>query len=134
MKDLAYLTSGKSTQNAFIFKPYRKLPNDSVNRSKLSCISWKCIKLASRSAMPSASSANEFSKILSGNADSDKLPPYEDSRKDDCDVARSGVVGRGVRARGVVRFIAESGISLAILLQCLLSRNNLSVYLRYQRW
>lgn len=50
--------SGKSTQKAFIFNPYRKLAKLSLNRVRLSCISCKCIKLASRSAIESASSAN----------------------------------------------------------------------------
>lgn len=31
-------TSGKSTQNAFMFIPYRKLAKLSVNRAMLSCI------------------------------------------------------------------------------------------------
>ncbi len=32
-------TSGKSTQNAFMLSPYKKLANDSLKRAKLSCMS-----------------------------------------------------------------------------------------------
>lgn len=32
-------TSGKSTQKAFIFKPYKKLAKLSLKRARLSCIS-----------------------------------------------------------------------------------------------
>lgn len=57
-------TSGKSTQNAFIFNPYKKLAKLSLNRVKLSCINCRCMKFASRSAIESASSANCGSRAL----------------------------------------------------------------------
>lgn len=91
------LTSGKSTQNAFMLRPYRKPANDSPKRARDSCISWKCIKLASRSAIESASSANACSKVLSGNGASCSVLALAESRKEERDEGRSGVVGRGVR-------------------------------------
>lgn len=88
-------TSGKSTQNAFMFKPYRKLAKLSLNRARLSCMSWKCIMLASRSATASDSSANAGSKVLSGNeAESPCTLLRAESRNEDREDGRSGVVGR----------------------------------------
>lgn len=63
--------------------------------------------LASRSATASDSSANAGSNVLSGNDDgsppSRPLPPstlrFADSRNDERDDGRSGVVGRDVRVR-----------------------------------
>lgn len=52
------LASKKSTQNAFIFNPYRKAAKLSENRDKLSCMSCMCMKLASKSDIASLSSAN----------------------------------------------------------------------------
>jgi len=60
------LTSGKSTQKAFMFSPYRKLAKLSLNRDKLSCMSCRCIKFASRSAMLSEISAKAGSREESG--------------------------------------------------------------------
>lgn len=51
-------TSGKSTQNAFMFMPYKNPAKLSEKRAKLSCINWSCMKFCSRSAMASLSSAN----------------------------------------------------------------------------
>ena len=96
-------TSGKSTQNAFMFRPYRKLAKLSLKRARLSCISWKCIMLASRSAMASESSAKAGSNALSGNGASPETLFRADSRKEPRDDGRSGVVGRGVRDRDVDR-------------------------------
>jgi hypothetical protein len=81
-----------------MFNPYRKLAKLSLNRDRLSCISCRCMKLASRSAMESASSANAGSRASMAN-----LPPLigltypappVPSRKDDLELGRKGVVGR----------------------------------------
>ena len=90
-------TSGKSTQKAFMFIPYMKLANDSLNRARLSCMSWKCIKFASKSAIESASSAKAGSNELSGKGASCCALDRADSRKDERDDGRRGVVGREVR-------------------------------------
>ena len=66
-------TSGKSTQKAFIFMPYRKLAKLSLNLLKLSCINCKCMKLASRSAIESDSSAKAGSRNSNGNAEEPDL-------------------------------------------------------------
>ena len=79
-----------------MFKPYRKLAKDSLNRAKLSCMSWKCIILASRSAIASESSAKAGSKTLRGKGASLPLAPRADSRNEDLEDGRSGVVGRDV--------------------------------------
>lgn len=60
--------SGKSTQNAFIFIPYKKAAKLSLNRARLSCMSCKCIKFASRSAIESDSSAKPGSRYSRGEA------------------------------------------------------------------
>jgi hypothetical protein len=96
-------TSGKSTQNAFIFKPYKKLAKDSLNRAKLSCISWKCIIFASKSAIASDNSAKAGSKVFKGNAAPPRVLALAVSRKDERDDGRIGVVGRDVRVRDVDR-------------------------------
>ena len=65
-------------------------------------MSWKCIMLASRSATASESSAKAGSKALSGKdggrwSSPSPLPPTlrcADSRKDDREDGRKGVVGR----------------------------------------
>ena len=49
-----------------MFRPYRKLAKDSEKRERDSCMSWRCMKLASRSAMESARSAREGSRARSG--------------------------------------------------------------------
>jgi hypothetical protein len=81
-----------------MFNPYRKLAKLSLNRDRLSCISCRCMKLASRSAMESASSANAGSRASMAD-----LPPLigltypappVPSRKDDLELGRKGVVGR----------------------------------------
>jgi hypothetical protein len=78
-----------------MLSPYRKLAKLSLKRARLSCISWKCIMFASRSATASDSSANAGSNVLRGK---DAASPWvllrADSRKDDLDEGRSGVVGR----------------------------------------
>ena len=104
------MTSGKSTQKAFIFNPYRKLEKDSVKRERLSCMSWKCIMLASRSAMASDSSAKAGSNALSGNDAS--VPPAlrAESRNDEREEGRRGVVGREVRDLELERLSADRGV------------------------
>ena len=60
-------TSGKSTQKAFMFIPYKKPAKLSLNLLKLSCINCICMKLASRSAIESESSAKAGSRDSRGN-------------------------------------------------------------------
>src|SRR5277367_2883062 len=89
------LASGKSTQNAFMFKPYKKLAKLSLNLAKLSCINCKCMKLASKSAIESDSSANAGSNDSRGASDAPMRLDLPDSR----DEGRKGVVGRDVGRR-----------------------------------
>ena len=104
------LTSGKSTQNAFIFMPYKNAAKLSLNLAKLSCMSCKCIKLASRSAIESLNSANAGSSPSNGKAEALKLwlPGVNDwlSRSDVREDGRSGVEGRdgGFRVADIERF------------------------------
>lgn len=104
-----------------MLSPYRKLAKSSLNRAKLSCMSWKCIMLASRSVTASASSAKAGSKALSGNG---SPPPFvlrcADSRKDDRDEGRSGVVGREREVERGLR--ASSGLGPDIVSGCRLRR------------
>lgn len=87
-------TSGKSTQNAFMFIPYRKLAKLSLNLLRLSCINCKCMKLASRSAIESESSAKDGSSDSSGKTE---VPFWGVkvwlSRSEVRELARRGVVG-----------------------------------------
>lgn len=83
-----------------------KLAKLSLNRARLSCISWKCIMLASRSAMASDSSAKAGSKALSGKAPSLAEPPLAESRRDEREEGRRGVVGREALVRDVDRFLS----------------------------
>lgn len=89
-------TSGKSTQKAFMFSPYRKLAKLSLNRERLSCISCKCMKFASRSAMESDSSAKAGSIVSSGSVDDapDLARKPWASRKEVRELGLRGVVGR----------------------------------------
>jgi formylglycine-generating enzyme required for sulfatase activity len=78
-----------------MFKPYRKLAKLSLNRDKLSCMSWKCIIFASRSATASDNSAKAGSKVLSGKeAASPCTLLRAESRNEERDEGRRGVVGR----------------------------------------
>lgn len=78
--------------------------------------------MASRSAIASDSSAKAGSKALRGNAASASAPRAE-SRKDDREdgrsgvVGRRGVVGREVRLRELGRLSLESciGVDIAII-------------------
>jgi hypothetical protein len=94
-----------------MFRPYRKLAKLSLKRAKLSCINWKCIMLASRSATASESSAKAGSNVLSGNDASPLTLFRAESRNEDRDEGRSGVVGRDVRVRELDRFALESPLS-----------------------
>jgi hypothetical protein len=88
-------TSGKSTQKAFIFIPYRKLAKLSLNRLRLSCINCKCMKLASRSAIESDNSANAGSRHSNGKAEVPALGVNVWlSRRDVRELGRKGVEGR----------------------------------------
>ena len=93
------LTSGKSTQNAFIFNPYKKLAKFSLNLAKLSCINCKCMKLASKSAIESDNSAKAGSKDSRGASDAPPRLTFPDSRSDDLEDGRKGVVGRDIGLR-----------------------------------
>lgn len=93
------LASGKSTQKAFMFNPYKKLAKLSLNLAKLSCINCKCMKLASKSAIESENSAKVGSNDSRGAADAPMMLDLPDSRNDDRDEGRNGVVGRDVGRR-----------------------------------
>ena len=88
-------TSGKSTQKAFMFIPYKKLAKLSLNLLKLSCINCRCMKLASRSAIESESSAKAGSRESRGNAEEPILGvKVWLSRRDVRELDRRGVEGR----------------------------------------
>ena len=97
--------SGKSTQKALIFMPYKNAPKFSLNRPRLSLSSWRCMKLASKSAILSLSSAKAGSSDARGKSAAER----EASRPlgVDCEArrlvregGRRGVVGReGTRVR-----------------------------------
>lgn len=70
-------------------------------------MSWKCIMLASRSAMASESSAKAGSNVLRGKGASPCTLSRADSLKDEREEGLSGVVGREVRVRDVDRLRAE---------------------------
>jgi hypothetical protein len=90
-----------------MFSPYRKLAKFSLNLAKLSCINCKCIKFASRSAIESESSAKEGSKASRGTSDAPLMLALPDSRSDDREDGRRGVVGRemGLRLPEVERLM-----------------------------
>ena len=94
-------TSGKSTQNAFMFNPYKKLAKFSLNLARLSCINCKCMKFASKSAIESENSANAGSNVSSGASESPPWRTLAESRKDDLDEGRRGVTGREIGLRVV---------------------------------
>ncbi|KAH6989451.1 hypothetical protein BKA56DRAFT_575809 [Ilyonectria sp. MPI-CAGE-AT-0026] len=87
-----------------MLRPYRKLANDSLKRARLSCMTWKCIMLTSRSAMASDSSAKAGSNAFRGNGASPSPALRAESRKEERDEGRSGVVGRDVRERELERW------------------------------
>ena len=102
-------TSGKSTQKAFMFNPYMKAAKFSLNRAKLSCINCKCIIFASKSAIESDNSPKEGSNASRGTSLTPATLALDDSRKDEREDARNGVVGR---ERGCLEFDAERVILL----------------------
>ena len=96
-----------------MFNPYRKLAKLSLNLDRLSCISWRCMKFASRSAIESESSANAGSNICIGEEDKPwgLLWPWL-SRRDVREPGRRGVVGREEGAgRELGRFTEAPSIS-----------------------
>jgi hypothetical protein len=90
--------SGKSTQKALMFMPYRNAPKHSLKRFRLSWRSWRCIMFASRSAMPSASSPNAGSRASRGTAEEEKVEEVVgvvvEARRLVRECGRRGVVGR----------------------------------------
>lgn len=60
--------------------------------------------------MASESSAKAGSNAFSGNGASCSPAPRADSRKDDRDEGRSGVVGRDVREREFERLLGSRGV------------------------
>ncbi|KAF2018485.1 hypothetical protein BU24DRAFT_171839 [Aaosphaeria arxii CBS 175.79] len=62
-------TSGKSTQKAFMFMPYRKPAKLSEKRARLSCMSCSWTKLDSRSAIASESSAKSSCRSSRGDTE-----------------------------------------------------------------
>jgi hypothetical protein len=78
-----------------MFSPYKKLAKLSLNLDRLSCISCKCMKLASRSAIESDSSAKAGSSDSKGNSE-ELLPAVKPwpSLKEVRELGRKGVVGR----------------------------------------
>jgi hypothetical protein len=92
---IASRTSGKSTQKAFMFMPYRNPAKLSENRARLSCINCSCKKFCSKSAIASLSSAKPSCRPSSALPEAEAARPRcEESRKEDREDARSGVVGR----------------------------------------
>lgn len=87
-----------------MLRPYMKLAKVSLKRARLSCMSWKCIMLASRSDMASDSSAKAGSKALRGNDGPPPVLALAESRKEERDEGRNGVVGRETLVRDVERF------------------------------
>jgi hypothetical protein len=82
-----------------MFKPYKKLAKLSLNLAKLSCINCKCMKLASKSAIESDNSAKAGSNDSRGASDAPMMLDLPDSRNDDREEGRKGVVGRDVGRR-----------------------------------
>ena len=82
-----------------MFRPYKKLAKLSLKRARLSCINCKCMKLASKSAIESDSSAKDGSSDSRGALDGPPTLDLPDSRKDEREEGRNGVVGRDVGLR-----------------------------------
>lgn len=123
-KSLDKQTSGKSTQYAFIFKPYKKLAKLSLKRAKLSCISCKSIMFASRLAIESESSANWGSNCSRGAVEAAWCWVLEE-RREEREEGRRGVVGRE-RERVPEGMVAEEDMFLFVsdgVCSCLRSRS-----------
>jgi hypothetical protein len=70
------------------------------------------MRLASRSATESASSANAGSKVFNGKGASCCALDLADSRNDDREEGRRGVVGRDARDFEFERLMSESPVSI----------------------
>lgn len=97
-----------------MFSPYRKLAKLSLNRERLSCISCRCMRFASRSAIESESSTKAGSIVSSGRVED---PPglarkARPSRTEVREFGLKGVVGReeGAWLREVDRLTVPSAI------------------------
>jgi hypothetical protein len=78
-----------------MFIPYRKPAKLSEKRARLSCISCNCRKFCSRSAIASLNSANPSCSPSSALPDTEAARPrWDESRKEEREEARRGVVGR----------------------------------------
>ena len=102
-----------------MFMPYRKLAKLSLNLLRLSCINCRCMKLASRSAIESESSAKPASSDSRGNTEVPALGVNDWlSRREVRELGRSGVDGRDgglVRVAEVERLGCEISILVARL-------------------
>ena len=72
---------------------------------------------ASKSAIASASSPNAGSNVFSGNEAPPATLSLAESRKEEREEGRRGVVGRDVREREVDRFLLESRCSLEAMMK-----------------
>lgn len=94
--DQTILTSGKSTQKALTFSPYRKLAKHSPKRARLSCMICRCMKFASRSAILSESSAKTgSSEAMEMEEMSVGRRLCEEERRELREGGRRGVMGCG---------------------------------------
>lgn len=98
-----------------MLSPYKKLAKLSLKRARLSCMSWKCIRFASRSATPSDSSEKAGSRALSGKAGSWARLARVESWYDEREEGLNGVVGRDVRVRELDPFALGSHVSPAMV-------------------
>ncbi|CAL3971694.1 unnamed protein product [Diplocarpon coronariae] len=82
-----------------MFNPYKKLAKFSEKRERLSFRTCMFMKLSSKSAIESDSSANEGSNASRGAYDAPPMLAFPDSRKDEREEGRRGVVGREIGLR-----------------------------------
>lgn len=83
----------------FIFSPYRKDAKFSVNLERLSFMMLRFIMFPSRSERESESSAKDGSKASMGTFPPPRKLALPDSRRDDREEGRRGVVGRDIGLR-----------------------------------
>lgn len=102
-------TSGKSTQKAFMFMPYKNPAKLSLNRARLSCISCSCTKFCSKSAIASLSSANPSCRPSSALEVEALRERCALSRRELREDGRRGVVGRERGERERRRWEREEG-------------------------